>query len=49
MSKITILGLSILLIYGISKMLNFYGIDIKMYGSYVVFYVFVLVSSYVLV
>jgi len=33
----------------VGKMLNFYGIDIKMYGSYVVFYVFVLVSSYVLV
>ena len=49
MSKITILGLSILLIYGISRILEFYGIGINMYGSYVVFYVFLLMSSYVLV
>jgi len=48
MSKITILGVSILLIYGISRILEFYGIGINMYGSYVAFYVFVLVSSFVL-
>jgi hypothetical protein len=49
MSKISILGVSILLIYGLIRILEFYGIGINMYGSYVVFYVFVLVSSYVLV
>ena len=49
MSKISILGVSILLIYGISRILEFYGIGINMYGSYVVFYVFLLMSSYVLV
>ena len=49
MSKISYLGASILLIYGLIRILEFYGIGINMYGSYVVFYVFVLVSSYVLV
>ena len=48
MSKITILGLPILLIYGISRILEFYGIGINMYSSYVAFYVFILISSFVL-
>ena len=49
MSKvITILGVTILLIYGISSILEFYGIGINMYGSYVSFYVFVLMSWLVL-
>ena len=33
----------------IHNKLEFYGIGINMYGSYVVFYVFMLVSSLVLV
>jgi hypothetical protein len=48
MSKITILGISILLIYGISRILEFYGMGINMYGSYIAFYVFVLLSSFIL-
>jgi len=49
MSKaITMLGVTILLIYGISRILEFYGIGINMYGSYVSFYVFLLVSSLML-
>ena len=48
MSKITILGISILLIYGIIRILEFYGIGINMYGSYVAFYVFILLSSFIL-
>jgi hypothetical protein len=49
MSKeITILGVTILLIYGISSILEFYGIGINMYGSYVSFYVFVLMSWLIL-
>ena len=48
MSKITILGMSILLIYGIIRILEFYSIGINMYGSYVAFYVFILLSSFIL-
>jgi hypothetical protein len=49
MSKvISVLGVTILLIYGITKILEFYGIGINVYGSYVAFYVFILISSFVL-
>ncbi len=47
-SKITLLGLAVLLIYSITKILNFYGIGIEVYGSYLAFYVFILIASFVL-
>ncbi len=47
-STITILGISILLIYGITKILEFYGIGINIYGSYIAFYFFILLSSFIL-
>ena len=45
---ITTLGIAILLIYGITRILEFYGIGINVYGSYVAFYLFILITSYVL-
>jgi hypothetical protein len=47
-STITILGVSILLVYGITRILEFYGIGINIYGSYIAFYFFMLISSLVL-
>jgi branched-subunit amino acid ABC-type transport system permease component len=47
-SIITTLGISILLVYGITKILDFYGIGINIYGSYIAFYFFLLISSFVL-
>ncbi len=47
-STITILGISILLVYGITKILDFYGIGINIYGSYIAFYLFILISSFIL-
>ncbi len=47
-SKITLFGLAVLLIYSITKILNFYGIGIEVYGSYLAFYVFILLASFVL-
>jgi hypothetical protein len=47
-SIITALGISILLVYGITKILDFYGIGINIYGSYIAFYFFLLISSFVL-
>jgi hypothetical protein len=47
-SKITIFGLAGLLIYAIIKILNFYGIGIEVYGSYLAFYIFILLASFVL-
>ena len=47
-SVITTLGISALLVYGIIRILEFYGIGINVYGSYVAFYVFLLISSFIL-
>lgn len=47
-SIITTLGISILLIYGITRILEFYGIGINIYGSYLAFYFFIIISSFVL-
>ena len=42
MNKITLLGIAILVIYSVTKILNFYGIGVDIYGSYLVFYIFLL-------
>jgi hypothetical protein len=47
-SIITTLGISILLVYGITKILEFYGLGINIYGSYLVFYIFILISAFIL-
>jgi branched-subunit amino acid ABC-type transport system permease component len=47
-STITILGISLLLVYGLTKVLDFYGIRINMYGSYLSFYLFLLISVFIL-
>jgi branched-subunit amino acid ABC-type transport system permease component len=47
-SIISILGISILLVYGLTRILEFYGIGINVYGSYISFYFFILISSFVL-
>lgn len=45
---ITILGISTLLVYGIIKILEFYGLGINVYGSYIAFYIFLLITSFIL-
>ena len=45
-SKITIFGLVALFMYSVTKILNFYGIGIDVYGSYLAFYVFILFASF---
>ena len=47
-SIITTLGLSILLVYGLTRILEFYGIGINNYGPYISFYFFLLLSSIIL-
>ena len=47
-SIITVLGISILLVYGLTRILEFYGMGINIYGSYIAFYFFILVSSFIL-
>ena len=48
MSKITVFGLTMLVIYTITKILNFYGIGVEKYGSYLVFYIFLLICANVM-
>jgi hypothetical protein len=48
MSKITVFGLTMLVIYTITKILNFYGIGVEKYGSYLVFYIFLLICANVI-
>jgi hypothetical protein len=45
---ITTLGISILLVYGLTKIMEFYGIGINTYGSYIAFYFFLLISAFIL-
>lgn len=45
---ITTIGISILLVYGLTRILEFYGIGINIYGSYIAFYFFILISSFIL-
>ncbi len=47
-SIITTLGISLLLVYGLTKILEFYGIGINIYGSYIAFYFFLVISSFIL-
>ena len=47
-SIITTLGISILLVYGLTRILEFYGIGINVYGSYISFYFFILISTFIL-
>lgn len=47
-SFITIFGLFILVMYGSMKILEFYGIGVNVYGSYIVFYFFLLLTYFVL-
>jgi hypothetical protein len=47
-SKITVFGLTIMVLYTITKILNFYGIGVEKYGSYLVFYIFLMICANVL-
>jgi hypothetical protein len=45
---ITITGLSLIFFYTIIKILNFYGIDSSVYGTYLMFYAALVLSIVVL-
>jgi hypothetical protein len=46
MSGITAFGLVMLITYAITKVLNFYEIGPNVYGSYLVFYVFLILAAF---
>ena len=45
---LTTAGISLLIIYGLTQIFDFYGIGINVYGSYIAFYIFLLISVFVL-
>ena len=48
MDSITLIGLSIVLLYSLTQILNFYGIDQSAYGACMLFYIFIVVCILVL-
>lgn len=48
MNLITILGVSIIGGYSVIQILKFYGVGEDTYGAYIMFYVFLLFSVYIL-
>lgn len=48
MSKVTILGFTVLGLYSITKLFNFYGIGVDKYGPYLMFYIFLLLCVNIL-
>ncbi len=47
-NPITFIGLSILFFYSLTQILSFYGIGEDVYGSYVLFYLFLICCIFVL-
>ena len=48
MNSITLLGLSIVFFYSLTQILSFYGIGEDVYGVYILFYIFIVISILVL-
>jgi hypothetical protein len=47
-SIITALGLFLLITYSTTQLLKFYGVSVETYGLYLVFYLFLLVTAFIL-
>ncbi len=45
---IAIIGMSAIAIYAIIRLLGFYGVGLEVYGIYLVFYIFILLSVFIL-
>ena len=48
MNPITLIGLSIVFFYSLSQILNFYGVGQDVYGVYILFYIFIIISILIL-
>jgi len=47
-TKIAFIGISLVLMYIVIQILTFYGFDTSSYGKYIAFYLFLLLSTFVL-
>jgi hypothetical protein len=45
---ITLIGISTLFFYSIVQILNFYGVGFDVYGYYIIFYIFIIISIVIL-
>jgi hypothetical protein len=48
MNNITILGLSVIIFYSLTQILKFYSIGEEVYGYYLLFYAFMILSVMIL-
>jgi len=48
MNAITLIGFSIIFFYSIIQILKFYGVGEDVYGVYILFYIFIIISILVL-
>jgi len=48
MNPITLIGLSIIFLYSLTQILQFYGIDQTTYGAYILFYILIIICILVL-
>jgi hypothetical protein len=48
MNKITLLGLSVILLYSLTQILTFYGVSSESYSVYTYFYIFIIISIIIL-
>lgn len=48
MESITLIGLTITILYVLSQILNFFGISQEAYAPYFSFFVFIVITSFVL-
>lgn len=48
MESITLLGISIIILYVLSQILKFFGIDQETYAPYFLFFIFLVISTFVL-
>jgi hypothetical protein len=48
MHPITLIGISIIFFYSLTQILNFYGVGEDIYGVYILFYIFIIISILVL-
>jgi len=48
MNTITIIGISVIFLYSLTQILKFFGIREDSYGIYIIFFIFILISSLIL-
>jgi len=48
MHPITLIGISIIFFYSLTQILKFYGVGEDIYGVYILFYIFIIISILVL-